>query len=448
VNHLIAIDEVLGSWQGDDTIQFVELRMLAAGQQLLSDGGGVRGPAELIFDDTSGSADTRRFFTFTHDLAVGTPDSRILIATQGLADLSGVTPDFIMPAGMLAPRNGRVCYFVNPPQDQSETPGVIDCVAYGSFKGANGSFGPPTPLTPDDRSLQRETVTGQNAADWSTVLTPTPQNDAGTSQTLTTLCGDGQISQGEECDGSALGGMSCGSLGFASGTLRCNQCHFDTSRCSFCGNDAINGKEQCDGTDLGGLTCASLGFTGGTLACTSGCKLTTAGCDPTFFVPGSGPTATDCIAEWEVRNAAARPDATGRAPVRQRCKDGDAGCDADTVGGQCTFTVAVCFDRDDPRLTVDGHACRQVAVESWTLLLPPGGGDMVPAVAALGPASVAGSAVTFAPPLDASERCTAPIAVVVPTHGKRAGKLALRARTTGVGGRPRDVDTLKLVCMP
>src|SRR5206468_11909964 len=34
VNHLIAIDEVLGSWQGDDSVQFVQLRMLAAGQQL------------------------------------------------------------------------------------------------------------------------------------------------------------------------------------------------------------------------------------------------------------------------------------------------------------------------------------------------------------------------------------------------------------------------------
>ena len=47
MNHLIAIEEVLGSWQGDDSVQFVQPRMLAAGQQLLSDGGGTRGPAEL-----------------------------------------------------------------------------------------------------------------------------------------------------------------------------------------------------------------------------------------------------------------------------------------------------------------------------------------------------------------------------------------------------------------
>ena len=39
-NHLIAFDEVLGSWQGDDTAQFIELRMLAPGQTALSAGGG------------------------------------------------------------------------------------------------------------------------------------------------------------------------------------------------------------------------------------------------------------------------------------------------------------------------------------------------------------------------------------------------------------------------
>src|SRR5207244_9693790 len=89
VNHLIAIDELLGSWQGDDSVQFVQLRMLAAGQQLFSDGGGTRGPAVLVFDDASGSPDTRRVFTFTHDLAIGLAGSRILLATPGLTSLAG-----------------------------------------------------------------------------------------------------------------------------------------------------------------------------------------------------------------------------------------------------------------------------------------------------------------------------------------------------------------------
>src|SRR6266404_1803287 len=163
---------------------------------------------------------------------------------------------------MLAPRDGRVCYFVNPPQNSGQPTGVIDCVAYGKFTGENGRFGPPTPITPDDRALRRVALTGRNADDWAGVLEPDPANDLGNDRPLATLCGDGQISQGEACDGDALGGATCASLDFASGTLACAQCHFDTTGCSFCGNAAINGSEECDGGDLGGRTCAALGFTG------------------------------------------------------------------------------------------------------------------------------------------------------------------------------------------
>ena len=449
VNHLIAIDEVLGSWQGDDSVQFVQLRMLAAGQQLLSDGGGVRGPAELVFDDASGSPDTRRVFTFTHDLAIGLAGSRILLATPALTSLSGFAPDFVLPPGMLAPRDGRVCYFVNPPQAAGQPTGVIDCVAYGKFRGEKGPFGPPTPITPDNRALRRIALTGRNVDDWRGVLEPDPTNDAGNDKTLSTLCGDGAVSQGEQCDGDALAGATCASLGFASGMLQCAQCHFDASRCSFCGNGVINGREECDGADLGGRTCATLGFTGGTLGCTSACRLSTRSCDPTFFVPGGGPPGPECLAEWRVMNAAGRPGADGKAAVRQRCRDGDVGCDADRAAGTCTFSVALCFDRTDARLP----RCRPAAIGSWTVLKPAvGDGDdaahLLAAAAALGPSATAGNALTFTPSLDASERCTGPVAIVVPTRGRRPGVRVLRARTAGAGGHPRDLDALKLVCVP
>src|SRR5215813_10342511 len=106
----IAIDEVLGSWQGDDSVQFIELRMLAPGQIQLSDGGGVRGTTELILDDMTGSATTRKELVFTKDVTHGETNARILIATEGLTTISGITPDFIMPTGFLPPRFGRVCY--------------------------------------------------------------------------------------------------------------------------------------------------------------------------------------------------------------------------------------------------------------------------------------------------------------------------------------------------
>src|SRR5262245_31829063 len=81
-NHLIVIHEVLGSWQGDDTIQFIELRMLETGQTELSGGGGT--PSDLILDDASGSAETRRTFVFTHDVNNGAAGATILIATNAL----------------------------------------------------------------------------------------------------------------------------------------------------------------------------------------------------------------------------------------------------------------------------------------------------------------------------------------------------------------------------
>ena len=106
-------------------------------------------------------------------------------------------------------------------------------------------------------------------------------------QACRSFCGNGEIASGEVCDGANLGGMSCRSLGFASGTLACAVgCTLDTSGCTpfpappaTCGNGTRDGSEQCDGPDLGGATCASLGFTpDGTLACTAGCGFDTSGC--------------------------------------------------------------------------------------------------------------------------------------------------------------------------
>jgi hypothetical protein len=424
--------------------------MLAPGQRFLSNGGGSRGTVDLVFDDASGSSTTRRFFTFTHDMAQSAAGARILVGTPALAALSGVTPDFVLPAGMLAPHDGRVCYRVNPPQAESQPTGALDCVAYGKFVGDVGPFGAPTPITPDNRVLRRIAEHGLAADIWRGALDPTPTNNQGQSARLQTLCGDGLVSQGEQCDGTALAGQTCASLGFSSGDLACVQCHLDASGCSFCGNGAINPREECDGADFGGRTCASLGFTGGDLTCNDRCRLSTGNCDPVFFVPGGGPLGPECLAEWRVMNSTGRPDVTGKAPVRQRCKDGDGGCDGDLTLGSCTFTVALCFDRDDARLAVDGKACRRAPVESWTLLKPAPEDvpALVAAVAAIAPSSTTANAVTFAPPLEVAESCSEPVAITVTTHGRRPGTRTLRARTTGAGGKPRDVDALKLVCMP
>jgi hypothetical protein len=427
--------EVLSSWQGNDAIQFVELELLADGQQ------GTANAAELVFDDATGADGTRRFFTLTANLVRGTRGAKVLLATPALAALAGVTPDFTLPAGSLAVRAGRVCWQVRDPGGGAR---VVDCVAYGAFTGPRLGLGPPTPVTPDNRSLERIALSGSNRDDWRGQLAPTPTNNAGATAMLATLCGDGQLSQGEECDGASLGGQTCASLGFSSGRLACAQCHFDTSRCSFCGNGALNGKEQCDGNELGGKTCEALGYTGGTLGCTDRCKLTVADCASPFFVAGMGGARRECVLEWRVESAIGGPGTDGVAAAKLRCRDGDPSCDADATAGTCTFRVAPCLGRSDARLP----ACTARGTAEWALLAPdaadPGAAALIASVSALGSSMVSGGTVVFAPPLDATARCAATVGVVVPVRGR----VKLRAKATPPEGRPRDVDPLTLVCVP
>src|SRR5262249_23164138 len=49
---------------------------------------------------------------------------------------------------------------------------------------------------------------------------------------------------------------------------------------SLCGNGTIDPGEQCDTLALGGATCASLGFTSGGLTCAKDCTFDTSGCTP------------------------------------------------------------------------------------------------------------------------------------------------------------------------
>lgn len=64
-------------------------------------------------------------------------------------------------------------------------------------------------------------------------------------------CGDGVIGPGEVCDGTNLGGWTCESLNYASGTLSCNAltCELDESGCvpaPVCGDDVLDATEMCE----------------------------------------------------------------------------------------------------------------------------------------------------------------------------------------------------------
>ncbi|MBU1537664.1 hypothetical protein KKF84_20280, partial [Myxococcota bacterium] len=97
-------------------------------------------------------------------------------------------------------------------------------------------------------------------------------------------CGD-RIVQGdyELCDGTPVDVTQCGELGFGTGLLSCGaDCHYDLSDCTgavTCGNTLIESHEQCDGANLGGYTCDNLaGFIGGELFCGSDCFFDTTLC--------------------------------------------------------------------------------------------------------------------------------------------------------------------------
>ncbi|MCO4762634.1 MAG: lamin tail domain-containing protein [Myxococcales bacterium] len=67
-------------------------------------------------------------------------------------------------------------------------------------------------------------------------------------------CGNGTLDKKEKCDGAALGGQTCQSRGYESGTLACSaSCNFDESGCvsaptAACGNNVVDGFEECDGS--------------------------------------------------------------------------------------------------------------------------------------------------------------------------------------------------------
>jgi len=98
-------------------------------------------------------------------------------------------------------------------------------------------------------------------------------------------CGNGVLEplQGEWCDHTELGGVTCTDIGYTGGTLACTDwCTHDTSGCDgsgpSCGNDTAEYGEDCDGSDLRGKDCVSLGWSGGNLGCSGSCGYDTSGC--------------------------------------------------------------------------------------------------------------------------------------------------------------------------
>jgi hypothetical protein len=81
-----------------------------------------------------------------------------------------------------------------------------------------------------------------------------------------TYCGDGNINGVEDCDGSALGGATCVTLGYGSGTLACAPgCRYDVSGC-IAGAFAATGQTNCYNSAGVSIACAGTGQDGASQA--------------------------------------------------------------------------------------------------------------------------------------------------------------------------------------
>jgi hypothetical protein len=178
--HVTVIDQVMTSYNGDAGVQFIEMRMLADLQYFV---------ANSVFAafDANGNyvADILVVPTNVSNSGIGT---RWLIGTAAFETQSGITPDFVMPTGILPTGGGMVCYGgggglvpQNPPSwSRTDFSTYVDCLAYGTYSGpTNVRIGTPTSLNADGHSLQRDTTTSNNAADFSCADPATPENNAG-----------------------------------------------------------------------------------------------------------------------------------------------------------------------------------------------------------------------------------------------------------------------------
>ena len=206
--HLAVIDEVMTSYGGDPDVQFVEIEMLSGSQNFVAH-------SILASFGTSGAyiGDVLEVPT---DVANSGNGVRWLMATSQFQTDTGLTPDFIMPAGLLA-GGGMLCWGApvgpggvppNPPTwNRTVFSNYVDCIAYGTYSGpTNVHIGNPTPLDGDGHTLERIAHTDNNLLDIVCGDPATPRNNAGSTVSLaaTTSCdpdsdGDGEPDASDNC---------------------------------------------------------------------------------------------------------------------------------------------------------------------------------------------------------------------------------------------------------
>lgn len=168
--HLIEINKILTSYNGDATIQAVELRYLSGGQNLVS------GMSIRSYDAAGTALATHGTFAVNLPASGAIADRKILCATAGFAATFGITPDLVLSAG-LPVSTGQVSFeepgcFVNSVaygdvsvlvSGSSAAPALPSGLAYVLARTANNATNPFCPLA-ENAAARFAVRSGSNAA--------------------------------------------------------------------------------------------------------------------------------------------------------------------------------------------------------------------------------------------------------------------------------------------
>jgi hypothetical protein len=232
--HIAVIDELMSGLSGSDSVQFVEIRMLAGSQNIVSG-------SKLSAFDASGTF-LRVVLTVPANVTGGANRAWIMGSTD-FAAAAGITPDFVFTStgGLgLETTDGMACW--GKPTDQTNPNQYVDCVAYGNYVGpANAHTSAPASITPFGHALVRVSETDNNALDFACNDPADPENNAMAVGSIAAsdpcpVCGDNSQQTGEQCDGTD--DTACPGL-----------CQLDCTCGNDCGNDTVESAEQCDGLD-------------------------------------------------------------------------------------------------------------------------------------------------------------------------------------------------------
>jgi cytochrome c peroxidase len=174
----VRINEVMAGLNGDSSIQFVELEANGNANKGWGPGAAIAGRAMLVFFDKTGNQTGR--YVFPHDAPNGA--DTVLVATHDFADVTGITPDFIMPKEIM-PLAGKVAFRSNPDNAQFD---INLALAYGGndFSGSVDGAGPANAnslpiLGAQSLTRMQNFPFGVNENAAFQLATPTPVNTAG-----------------------------------------------------------------------------------------------------------------------------------------------------------------------------------------------------------------------------------------------------------------------------